>query len=127
MKAKFLSLRGDTMSSRTRGPLINLGKEFPKLTEKQRDALICVHPYLDGLSYKEAAQELGISKDSLAGRLQGAFKRVPWLQEDMKRKRAELTARKESIRRPIRLGDMSGIGSDGTHDTFFGEKIVSKF
>ncbi len=126
MKAKFLSLEGDTMSN-TRGPLIDLGEEFPKLTERQRDALICVHPYLDGLTHNEAAQELGISKNSLEGRLQGVYKRVPWLQEDMKRKRAELTARKENIRRPIRLGDMSGIGSDGTTDTFFGEKIVGKF
>ncbi|KKK50925.1 hypothetical protein LCGC14_3120140, partial [marine sediment metagenome] len=47
--------------------------------------------------------------------------------EDMKRKRLELTARKESIRNPSRLGDMSGIGNDETHDTFFGEKIVGKF
>lgn len=127
MKANFLSLKGDTMSNSTRGPLIDLGEEFPKLTEKQRDALICVHPYLDGLSYKEAAQELGISRDSLAGRLQGAFKRVPWLQEDMKQKRTEAARIRRSIRNPIRLGDMSGIGSDGTHDTFFGEKIVGKF
>ncbi len=111
----------------TRGPLIDLGKEFPKLTEKQRDALICVHPYLDGLSHDEAAQELSISRASLESRLQGAYKRVPWLQEDMKRKRAELTARKQSVRRPLRLGDMSGIGNDGTHDTFFGERIIGKF
>ncbi len=111
----------------TRGPLVDLGEQFPKLTEKQRDALICVHPYLDGLSHNEAAQELGVSRASLESRLQGVYKRVPWLQEDMKKKRAELTARKQSIRRPIRLGDMSGIGNDGTHDTFFGEKIVGKF
>lgn len=110
-----------------RGPLIDLGEEFPKLTEKQRDALICVHPYLDGLTHNEAAQELGISRASLEGRLQGAYKRVPWLQKDMKRKRAELTARKQNIRRPIRLGDMSGIGNDGSTDTFFGEKIVETF
>ncbi len=111
----------------TRGPLIDLGEQFPKLTEKQRDALICVHPYLDGLSHKEAAEELSISRASLEDRLQGAYKRVPWLQEDMKRKRAELTAQKQNIRRPIRLGNMSGIGSDGTVDTFFGEKIIRKF
>ena len=111
----------------TRGPLIDLGEQFPKLTERQRDALICVHPYLDGLTHSEAAHELGISRATLEGRLQGAYKRVPWLQEDMRKKRAELTARKQSIRRPIRLGDMSGIGNDGTTDTFFGEKIVGKF
>ncbi len=110
-----------------RGPLVDLGNDFPKLTEKQRDVLICVHPYLDGLSHSEAAVELGISKATLEGRLQGAYKRVPWLQEDMRKKRAELTARKQSIRRPIRLGNMSGIGNDETHDTFFGEKIVGKF
>ncbi len=111
----------------TRGPLIDLGEQFPRLTEKQRDALICVHPYLDGLSHNEAAEELSISRASLEDRLQGAYKRVPWLREDMKKKRAELTARKQSIRRPIRFGDMSGIGNDGTYDTFFGEKIVEKF
>ena len=110
-----------------RGPLIDLGEEFPKLTEKQRDALICVHPYLDGLSHKEAAEELGISRASLEGRLQGAFKRVPWLQEDMRRKRSEEAKKRRSIRDPIRLGDMSGMGNDGTNDTLFGEKIVSKF
>ena len=115
------------MSNSTRGPLIDLGKEFPKLTEKQRDALICVHPYLDGLSHSEAAQELGISIDSLEGRLQGAYKRVPWLQEDMRRKRREEATKRRSLRSPIRLGDMSGIGNDGTTDTFFGEKIVEKF
>ena len=127
MKANFLSLEGDTMSRSTRGPLVDLGKEFPKLTERQRDALICVHPYLDGLSHNEAAEELGISRASLEGRLQGAFKRVPWLQEDMKRKRTEAAKIRRSIRNPIRLGNMSGIGSDGTTDTFFGEKIVRKF
>ena len=118
-------MKGSSMS--TRGPLIDLGEQFPKLTERQRDALICVHPYLDGLTHSEAARELGISRATLEGRLQGAYKRVPWLQEDMRKKRAELTARKQSIRRPIRLGDMSGIGNDGTTDTFFGEKIVGKF
>ncbi|KKN51308.1 hypothetical protein LCGC14_0624160 [marine sediment metagenome] len=111
----------------TRGPLIDLGEEFPKLTEKQRDALICVHPHLDGLSHNEAAQELGISRASLEDRLQGTYKRVLWLQEDMKRKRTEAAKVRRSIRNPIRLGDMSGIGSDGTTDTFFGEKIVGKF
>jgi len=111
----------------TRGPLIDLGEEFPKLTEKQRDALICVHPYLDGLTHKQAASLLNISKVSLESRLKGIYKRIPWLQEDMKRKRKEITAQKESIRRPTRLGDMSGIGDDGITDTFFGEKIVGKF
>ena len=125
MEAKFFAMKGNNMN--TRGPLIDLGEQFPKLTEKQRDALICVHPYLDGLSHKEAAEELSISRASLEDRLQGAYKRVPWLQEDMKRKRAELTAQKQNIRRPIRLGNMSGIGSDGTVDTFFGEKIIRKF
>ncbi len=111
----------------TRGPLVDLGNDFPKLTEKQRDALICTHPYLDGLSHNEAAQELGISIDSLKGRLQGAYKRVPWLREDMKRKRTEAAKIRRSIRNPIRLGNMSGIGNDETHDTFFGEKIIGKF
>ncbi len=115
------------MSSSIRGPLIDLGEEFPNLTEKQRDALIYVHPYLDGLSHNEAAKELGISRASLESRLKGVYKRVPWLQEDMRRKRTEEAAKRKSIRSPIRLGDMSGIGSDGTTDTFFGEKIVGKF
>ncbi len=113
------------MSGRTK--LIDLGKEFPRLTEKERDALICVHPYLDGLTHREAAFELGISRPSLEGRLQNAFKKIPWLQEDMKRKRTEEAAKRKSIRSPIRLGDMSGIGDDGTTDTVFGEKIVGRF
>lgn len=113
------------MSGRTK--LIDLGKEFPKLTEKERDALICVHPYLDGLTHREAAFELCISRASLEGRLHNTFKKIPWLQEDMKKKRTEEAAKRKSIRSPIRLGDMSGISSDGTVDTFFGEKIVEKF
>ena len=111
----------------TRGPLVDLGEQFPKLTEKQRDALICVHPYLDDLSHNEAAKELGISRTSLEDRLQGAFKRVPWLQRDMRRKRSEEAAKRRSIRNPIRLGDMRGMGNDGTNDTLFDEKIVRKF
>ncbi len=118
-------MKGNLMT--VRGPLIDLGNDFPKLTEKQRDALICVHPYLDGLSHREAAHELGITRASLEGRLQGAFKRIPWLQEDMRRKREEGAKARHSLRNPIRLGDMSAIGNDETHDTFFGEKIVGKF
>ncbi len=110
-----------------RGPLIDLGEEFPKLTEKQRDALICVHPYLDDLSHNDAARELGITRCSLEERLQGAFKRVPWLQTDMAQKRKEEAKKRRSLRNPIRLGDMNGIGNDGTSDTFFDERIVEKF
>ncbi len=113
------------MSGRTK--LIDLGKEFPKLTEKETEALLMVHPYLEGLTHRQAAVLLRITKASFEGRIDNAFRKIPWLQEDMRRKRAELTARKQSIRRPIRFGDMYGISDDGTHDTFFGEKIVSKF
>jgi len=110
-----------------RGPLIDLGKDFPKLTERQRDALISVHPYLDGLSHDGAAKELGISRSTLEGRLQGAYKRIPWLQEDMRCKRKEMAKRRRSLRNPVRLGDMSGMGNNESHDTLFGEKIVEKF
>ena len=111
----------------TRGPLIELGKGFPKLTERQIDALVCVHPYLDAMTYEEAAAELGISKKALAGRLRGAFKRIPWLQAEMARQRKEESRKRRSLHSPARLGDMNGIGNDETHDTFFGEKIVEKF
>ena len=118
-------MKGNSMSGRSR--LVDLGEEFPRLTEKEIDALICVHPYLDGLTHVDAALELGISKSSLEGRIHNAFKKIPWLQEDMKKKRAETANRKRRIRNPIRLGDMSSVGNDGTNDTFFGEKIVGKF
>ncbi len=113
------------MSGRTK--LIDLGKEFPRLTEKERDTLICIHPYLDDLTHIEAAQELSISKSSLEGRLQNIYKKIPWLQEDIRRKRKEESSKRRSLERPARFGDMSGIGNDGTADTFFGEKIVEKF
>jgi predicted DNA-binding protein YlxM (UPF0122 family) len=106
---------------------MDLGAEFPKLTERQRDALICVHPYLDGLSYSQAAEHLGISRDALKDRLEAAFKRIPWLQEDMQMKRSQIAAQRRSIRRPNRFGDMSMIGNDGLHDTFHNEAIVRKF
>lgn len=110
-----------------RSKLVDLGEEFPKLTEKEIDALIYVHPYLDGLTHREASLELGISKSSLEGRLHNVFKKIPWLQEDMKRKRAAEADVRRSIRNPIRLGDMSGIGNDGNTDIFFGCKIVEIF
>ena len=113
------------MSGRTK--LMNLGEGLTRLTEKEGEALICVHPFLDGHTHKEAAELLGITKSSLEDRISNAFRKIPWLQADMKRKRTELKAQKESIRRPTRLGDMSGIGDDGITDTFFGEKIVGKF
>ena len=106
---------------------MELGKEFPKLTEKERDALILVHPYLDGMTNGEAAAELGISVSALQERLCRAYKRIPWLKADMKMKREHITAIKQSIRRPSRFGDMSSISNDGTHDTFNDEVILRKF
>ncbi len=125
MKAKFLAMKGNSMSGRTK--LIDLGKELPKLTEKEAEALFLVHPYVDGNTHKQAAVLLGITKASLEDRISNIFRKIPWLQEDMRRKRAELTARKQNIRRPTRLGDMSGISNDETHDTFFGDRIVERF
>ena len=110
-----------------RGPLIRLGKEFPKLTEKERDALICIHPYLDALSQTEAAEHLGISRDAIRDRLARVFKRIPWLQKDIQRKRAALAKQRRSLSRPARFGDMSSISNDGTHDTFNNEVILRKF
>ncbi len=110
-----------------RSKLISLGKEFPRLTEKERDVLIMVHPYLDALSHAEAAVELCIGKTAVECRLRNIYKKIPWLQEDMRRKRTEEAAKRRSIRNPIRLGNMSGMGNDGTHDTLFGEKIIGKF
>ena len=110
-----------------RSKLIDLGKEFPKLTEKEADALICVHPYLDGLTQEAAAHHLGISTVSLRGRLQTAYRKIPWLQEDIRMKRKEQAEVRRRIRNASRMGDMRGIGNDESHDTFFGERIVEKF
>jgi predicted DNA-binding protein YlxM (UPF0122 family) len=110
-----------------RGPLTRLGTEFPKLTEKERDALICIHPYLDALSQTEAAEHLGISRDALRDRLARVYKRIPWLRDDIRKKREALARQRRSIRRPARFGDMSSIGSDGVHDTFHDEVILRKF
>lgn len=125
MKAKFFAMKGNEMSGRSK--LINLGKEFPKLTEKERDALIMVHPYLDGLTYTEAARELGISRDAVQSRLRNIYRKIPWLQEDMAKKRKEENGKKESLRRPLRFGDMSGIESDGDDEYFYGDKIIQRF
>lgn len=113
------------MSGRTK--FMDLGDEFPKLTEKEGEVLIAVHPYLDGLTYTEAAEELGISRDALQMRLRNVFKKIPWLQKDIAEKRKRETEIKESIRRPQRFGDMSGVDSDGRYEYFYGDKIVRKF
>lgn len=110
-----------------RGVLIELAADLPKLTERQMEALICVHPYLDGLSHKLAAEHLGISTAGLQARLKQAYKRIPWLQEDMARKRKEETLKRQSLRRPNRMSDLYMIGSDGKNDTYHGEKILRKF
>ena len=123
MKAKFFAVKGNNMSGRT----ALLSKEFYGLSSKEAEVLLLVHPYVDGLTHRQAAKLLGITKASVEDRLRNVFRKIPWLQEDMKRKRLELTARKESIRNPSRFGNMNGIDNDETHDTFFGEKIVEKF
>ena len=110
-----------------RGVLIELAEDLPKLTEKQMEVLICVHPYLDDMTQRETAEHLGICRNSVNDRLEGIYKRIPWLQDDMARKRKEETVKKQSLRRPNRFGDMSGIGSDGKNDTYHGEKILRKF
>ena len=126
MKAEFSAMeRDDTMSGRSK--LIDLGDEFPRLTEKERDALIYVHPYLDGMSYREAAKELCIALSSLKDRLNSTFKKIPWLQDDMRQKRLAEAQKRRNLRNPVRLGNMTGIGNDGSTDTFFGERIVEKF
>lgn len=113
------------MSGRTR--LLDLGPDLPMITEKEREVLLLVHPYADAWSHKEAADILSITRSSLEGRLRTVFKKIPWLQADMKRKRTEEADKRRSIRQPVRFGDMSGLGSDGEHDTFCNEKIIGKF
>jgi DNA-binding CsgD family transcriptional regulator len=110
-----------------RGKLIELAKDLPKLTAKQMEVLTCVHPYMWGMTYKETARLLGICPKSVADRLKGIYKRIPWLQEDMRRKRKEETVKKESLRRPNRFNDMYMIGNDGIYDTYHGERILRKF
>lgn len=125
MKAEFSVMKGTGMSGRT--ALLKLGKDFPRLSVKEAEALLLVHPYVDGLTHVEAAKQLGISRASLEGRLHNAYKKIPWLQEDMSRKRKEENSKRRSLEYPSRFGDMSGVGNDGTNDTFFGEKIIGKF
>ncbi len=113
------------MSGRTK--LMIIADDLPKLTEKEIEALLLVHPYADAYSHQEAANILGITKGSLESRLSTVFEKMPWLQEDMNRKRSEEAAIRRSIRQPVRFGDMSSLGSDGEYDTFCDEKIVRKF
>jgi len=110
-----------------RGKLMEIAKDLPKLTWKQIQILLCVHPYGEGMTHKEAARYLNVSPTAIADRLRGIYKRIPWLQADMKKKRIEETAKKQSLRRPNRFNDMYMIGNDGTHDTYHGERILRKF
>jgi len=109
------------------GKRIKTEYNIPPLTEKQREVLIAVHPYLDALTYQQASEKLGISVSAVRYRLKGVYKRVPWLQEDVQKKRKAENAKKESLRRPNRFHDMYMIGNDGVYDTYHGEKIVRKF
>jgi DNA-binding CsgD family transcriptional regulator len=111
----------------TRGPLLNTGDGLPKLTAKEREVLLLVHPYAKGMSLGQAAMHLKISRDGVKDRLNGIYKRIPWLHDDILQKRKELTRTKQSIRRPSRFGDMSMISNDGDHDTFNNEVIVRTF
>ena len=99
---------------------MELGDVFPKLTVKEGEILIMVHPYLDGLSRRDAAEELGISVTAVQQRLSNVFKKIPWLKVDMAEKRVEDNRKKESLRRPRRLGDMEVL-------EYGDDKIVRKF
>jgi DNA-directed RNA polymerase specialized sigma24 family protein len=110
-----------------RGKLKELAKDLPKLTDKQMEVLTCVHPYIGGMTYREAAQLLCVSVSAIQDRLNGIYRRIPWLKEDMARKRKEETRHKESLRRPNRIGDERFLGTDGKYDTFHGERILRKF
>lgn len=110
-----------------RSKVLCLGDAFPRLTEKEAEALILVHPYCDAMSQREAADELCIGVGSLKDRLSNVYRKVPWLRKDMMHKREQLARIKRSIARPTRMGDMTGIGSDGITDTLYDEKILRKF
>lgn len=110
-----------------RSKVLCLGDEFPKLTEKEAEALILVHPYCGALSQREAADELCISLSSLKDRLGNVYRKIPWIRKDMTHKREQLAKIKRSIARPTRMGDMTCIGSDGVNDTLYDEKILRKF
>jgi len=110
-----------------RGKLIELAKDLPKLTQKQMEVLSCVHPYAGGMTHKATAYSLGVSVTAIQERLRGLYKRIPWLQKDMARKRSEEFKKKESLRRPKRFNDMYMIGNDGVFDTYHGERILRKF
>jgi hypothetical protein len=110
-----------------RGKLIELAKGLPKLTAKQQEVLMCIHPYCGGMTYKEASVVLCVSLSAISYRMAGIFKRIPWLQEDIARKRVDETMKRESLRRPNRFSDMYMIGTDGVYDTYHGERILRKF
>ncbi len=113
------------MSGRT--GFMDLGDVFTNMTEKEGEALIAIHPYLDGLSQREAAEELGISRDALQQRLKNIYQKIPWLREDIAKKRTGEAQKRRNLSRPMRFGDMSGIESDGDDEYFYGDKIVRKF
>lgn len=114
------------MSGRSR-LLDHVSKEIPRLTEKERDALIAVHPYIDGMTHREAADYFCISVHALQCRLQRVYHKLPWIQNEMRRIRELEAQRRKSLRRPIRIGDWDDLGSDGVVDTLNNERIVRKF
>jgi len=107
--------------------MIELAKDLPKLTSKQMEILLCVHPYAGDMKHKEAAALLGISINAVTERLKGIYSRISWLQKDMAIKRHEENIKKESLRRPNRFSDLYMIDNDGTHDTYHGIRILRKF
>ena len=125
MKAKIVWWK--LLSELNMGKRIKTEYDIPPLTKKQREVLIAVHPYLEALTYKQAAEKLGISASAVRHRLKGIYKRVPWLQKDIWEKRKAENAKKESLRRPSRFSDMWMIGDDGVYDTYHGERILRKF
>jgi predicted transcriptional regulator len=97
------------------------------ITHRQAMVLTAVHPNLNGLTHRQAAKFLGISRSAVSQRLKNVYRRLPWIQEDMKRGRAFVAMQRRSIDRPSRFGDMSSIESDGCVETFHGVRIVRKF
>jgi len=99
------------------------------LTEKEMEVLVMYHPLVDNMNCREIGEELGIKESAVKGRLKNIYERNPWLKEEIKIGKKNMTTKIRNTRRHIRrMGNMSTISSDVSgNEIFLGQKIVRKF
>ena len=100
-----------------------LGLEYVEL-----ELLKMIHPIFDvNMTRKEACDILGISVPTGRRIWNSMIERYPALAESMKKWDNPLEIERCKVRGAKRLGDLSGIETDGNNEYLYGDKIVRKF